>query len=74
MILPTTIARERIGWLECLIHEYEDGHDWSSDPDPAATREMLQECKAILAELESLNREPEPAEAEPIALDPEIPF
>lgn len=77
----------RLGWLACLISSYEDaaeeleasyqleGRDpW--DTDPAASSEMLRECRALLDGLRKAFPRPEPIadpEARPSGSE-EIPF
>lgn len=40
-----------LDWLQALIAQYDQEHDWDADADPGATQEMIIEVTAILAEL-----------------------
>jgi hypothetical protein len=51
---------EDISWFECLITEFEAGHDWDADEDPEAVQEMLRECRSLAARLRAmLNAKPD---------------
>ena len=70
---PDTL-RERLDWLACLIASYEYEHDPAADVDQSATWEMLNECRALHADLlAQLPPEPAPEYAPPLSED-EVPF
>ena len=63
-IMPETVSHEKVGWLQTLISSYDQEHNWSGDPDPDATREMLAWCRLILDEMAGrLPPVPDPAMA-----------
>lgn len=63
------------GWLPCLITTFMEYYRPDEDGDPAATDEMLRECRWIYDRLmESIGRRPNPPPVPSPVDDPEIPF